>query len=245
MGNSIADKDFWEKYWGNNRQFVKSPNKMFFDKYLPKQSDKIKGSSFIEIGGFPGTMAAYFYKKYGCEVSLLDFHINENIIHEVERKNGIPVGTIKVFEGDFFNFNSIQLYDIVFSLGFIEHFSDTEDTIKRHIQLLSKNGMLLIVLPNFLGLNGLIQKKFDKENIDAHNLKSMDIRYLKKIMNSYSLKDIKIEYTAKPIVWLEPKPTLSRLTKLFVKTLSYMLKLFPIKCRFLSPYIVIFAENKE
>ena len=76
---------------------------------------------------------------------------------------------------DFFNFSTDRKYDIVFSLGFIEHFNNTRDVILRHVDLLASSGLLLIVLPNLLGLNGWIQRRFDKENYDVHNLKSMEI----------------------------------------------------------------------
>lgn len=46
------------------------------------------------------------------------------------------------------------------------------------------------------------------------------------------------------MVWLEPKPGLkAKAGKILTKTLSYALKLFPIKCRLLSPYIVISAQK--
>ena len=95
---------------------------------------------------------------------------------------------------DFFNFSTDRKYDIVFSLGFIEHFNNTRDVILRHVDLLASGGLLLIVLPNLLGLNGWIQRRFDKENYDAHNLKSMEIDRLKKIMATFSLKDLRVEY---------------------------------------------------
>ena len=144
---------------------------------------------------------------------------------------------------DFFNFSTDGKYDIVFSLGFIEHFNDTRDVILRHVDLLAPGGLLLIVLPNLLGLNGWIQRRFDKENYDAHNLKSMEIDQLKKIMATFSLKDLRVEYTRKPIVWLEPKAKTSLMIRRMVKMISYAIKLFPVKGKFLSPYIVIAARK--
>jgi len=241
--NNLTDRRFWEEYWANY-QYEKIPPQTFFDKYLDKNVLCKDNPTFIEIGGFPGTMSIYFHKKYSCNVSLLDFFIDESIVHKLEEKNNLQKNTISCIEHDFFTFTSNKLYDIVFSLGFIEHFNNTEDVIRRHVNLLDSGGYLLIILPNFLGLNGIIQKKFDPENFAAHNLKSMDITYLKKIMNGFNLQDTKVEYTIKPIVWLEPKPTTSRFVKLFVKSLSYFIKLFPIRSRFLSPYIIISAKKE-
>jgi SAM-dependent methyltransferase len=241
MSNTLTDRNFWKTYWKNYR-YSKIPQKMFFDKHLPSA---LPGKTFIEIGGFPGTMSIYFHKRYNCTVSLLDFYIDKDMIHRIEQTNDIPKDTIKCIECDFFDFTPECLYDVVFSLGFIEHFDDTRDIIKRHVDLLAPNGHLLIILPNFLGLNGWIQRRFDRESFEAHNLKSMELKRLKELMSQFDLNNVRIEYTLKPIVWLESKPSISRITRQLVKVFSYMLKFVPIRSRLLSPYIVISANKQS
>jgi SAM-dependent methyltransferase len=239
MDNTLTNREYWREYWKNYR-YKKVPKKMYFDRYIPAT---VAGKTFIEIGGFPGTMPIYFHKKYQCDVSLLDFYIDREMVTEMELTNNIPVGTVKCIESDFFEFTPDRLYDFVSSFGFIEHFDDTQDIIKRHIDLLASNGSLLIVLPNFLGLNGLIQRIFDRETFDAHNLKSMEIQRLKKIMNGFNLKNISIKYTRKPVLWLEPKPAVSQILRLLVRGFGVVLRLFPVRCKLLSPYIVISAQK--
>ena len=46
----------------------------------------------------------------------------------------------------------------------------------------------------------------------------------------------------KAMLWLEPKPKNKRIRK-WVKMLSYAVKLFPVKGRFLSPFIVVYARK--
>lgn len=237
--NNLTNKSFWKDYW-NNYQYKPVPDRMFFDRFLNPQLSQVKSGAFIEIGGFPGTMSIYFYKKFGFDVSLVDFYIDKNIVNKLEVTNNLSENTIHCIEADFFNFVTDRKYDFVFSLGFIEHFENTQDVIERHLRLLSDNGNLLIILPNFRGINGWIQKKFDRTNYDAHNLKSMEIDRLKEIMNAAEMQNVRITYTSKPMVWLEPGSKKSnRLARMIVKILSHFLKLFPIKSRLLSPYIVI------
>lgn len=236
--NNITDQAHWDEYWKNYR-FDKVPREVVFEKYMIKLT---RGSSFIEIGGFPGIFAAYFYKRGIRDVSILDFHMNESIVRKLEKQNGLSQNTIQCIQTDFFSFESEKKYDIVFSSGFIEHFQDTADVIRRHVNLMSKNGQLLILIPNFLGLNGKIQARYDKENLDSHNLKSMEINYLKEIMKPYGFYEFSVEYIGKPMVWLEPKPENNNYRSK-VKALSYFLKLFPIKGRLLSPFIAIYARK--
>lgn len=240
MSNELTDKQLWEEYW-KNYKFQPVSNKPIYHKYLSSLKGK---KSFIEIGGFPGLNASFFYNNICKDVTLLDFYVEKTIINKVEQLHNIPADTIKCIESDFFAYSSDKRYDIVFSLGFIEHFADTHEVIKRHYDLLSEKGTLFIILPNLRGLNGAIQHLFDKENLSIHNLKSMDIPLLKEICKRLNLKNIKVEYTRKPMVWLEPKPGIVNKTgRILVKVISYFTKLFPIKGRFLSPYIVIWGEK--
>ena len=236
--NKITDKEYWDNYW-SNYQYDSIPKKLVFEKYMPLIS---KGNDFIEIGGFPGLFAAAFYLRGIKDIAILDFYINKDLIRNFEIKNNLPEGTIKYIESDFFDFKSEKKYDTVFSYGFIEHFENTTDVINRHINLMSENGKLLIIIPNFLGLNGKIQQQFDKQNLDAHNLNAMDINSLKEIMKSFNLNNCSVEYIGKPMVWIEPKPENLKKRK-WVKLLSYLVKLFPIKGKFLSPFVAIYAER--
>jgi len=240
MDNNLTDRSFWKEYW-SNYQYTAIPDHVFFERHIPKMP---AGSTAVEIGGFPGTMSIFFHKKYGFDVSLLDYYIDPVIVNNLEKHNGLLPNTIHCIEQDFFSYNSDLKYNLVFSIGFIEHFEDTADVIKRHIDLLSNNGSLLIVLPNFRGLNGWIQKHFDRPNYDAHNINSMKIELLKDIMGQMPVKNVYIDYIGKPSLWLEPKATRSnKIKRMIVKLASYFVKLFPIKGKFLSPYIIVSANK--
>jgi len=239
MQNELTDRAHWATYWSNYK-YEKIPSKTIYDTYIPT----LKGNSFIEIGGFPGINAAYFYKYFCQDVTLLDFYVDKSIVCKFEEKNSIPPGSIKCIESDFFRFQGERKYDIVFSMGFIEHFENTKDVIDRHIRLLSENGSLLIILPNLRGLNGCIQWLFDRKNLRSHHLKSMRLDVLKAILKESGLHSWKVEYTRKPMVWLEPKPGISNaILRKLVKLFSYCIKIFPIKSRLLSPYIILTAER--
>lgn len=236
--NKITDKEYWENYW-SNYQYDKVPQNVVFEEYVPKLT---WAQNSIEIGGFPGVFAAYFYRKGIRDVTILDFHINIDIVRNFEKINDLPAGAIQCIDSDFFAFKSEKKYDVVFSSGFIEHFIDTRDVIARHVELLSDKGQLLILLPNFLGLNGMLQRRYDKENLEAHNLQSMEIAHLKEIMSSFDLHDVSVSYIGKPMLWLEPKPENLKKRK-WVKLLSYATKLFPVRGKMLSPFIAIYARK--
>lgn len=242
MENELTDRKFWKTYW---EKYIFTPisNTPIYKNYIPKINPE---NSFIEIGGFPGFNAVYFYKNVCRDVTIVDFFVEEKVIRRLEAENQLPLGTIKAIESDFFQFSAEKKYDFVFSSGFIEHFLDTKGVIERHLNLLNDGGDLLIVLPNFRGLNGLFQRIFDQKNLLKHNLESMKISNLQSIVQDLELTDVKIEYTKKPMVWIEPAPgILNKGLRNLVKIFSYAIKLIPIKGRILSPYIVISAKKHK
>jgi len=237
--NNLTTKNDWAENWKNFKS-SKVPSKMFFTKYIPKE---VMGKdNFIEIGGFPGTFCVYFNQQFNLNVTLLDFYINKSVIEQLEDINHLQRGTIHCIESDFFDFKSEQQYDVVFSSGFIEHFKDTKDVIDRHIELLSEKGVLLILLPNFRGLNGWLNKIFNKSGYEAHNINSMRLKFLRQIMRETVLQDIKVQYCSKPMLWLSAKNKFMRAT---VKWGGHLLKLFPIPSRLLSSFIVISGVKKK
>lgn len=236
--NKITDEAHWKSYWDNYR-YDEIPKKVIFEKFMPRLRE---GKNFIEIGGFPGIFSAYFYHQGIRDVTLLDYYMQTDIVRRGEKNNGLPENSIRCIHADFFSYTPERQYDVVFSSGFVEHFEDTRDVIKRHVDLLSDEGQLLILIPNFLGLNGMIQRRLDRENLEAHNLKSMEISYLKEIIQTFDLHDVSVDYLGKPMLWLEPKPENRRKRK-WVKILSYLVKLFPVKGRWLSPFIAIYARK--
>jgi cyclopropane fatty-acyl-phospholipid synthase-like methyltransferase len=111
--------------------------------YLPKNPNL----SIIEIGCNPGRNLIYFAKTFGYKVCGID---NSDVIKNV--KTTLQTHGINNFEliyEDFFSYNSKIKYDIVFSSGFVEHFTDTSLVFQRHLDLLKDNGILIISLPNF------------------------------------------------------------------------------------------------
>lgn len=240
--NNLTDRSFWKEYW-SNYIYEKVPARSEFDDYFPEGMSQGNGRTCIEIGGFPGTMSLYF-RRLGYRPTLLDFYVDPTIINGLEESNGFCKGEVEYVESDFFAFDSPKQYDLVFSIGFIEHFDDTADVIRRHVDLVKPGGTLFIALPNFRGLNGWVQRTFDRRNYDAHNISSMIPARLRDILASLPLKNPKVVYTRKPMLWLEPrKGVRNKLARKVVRFFSYAIKLFPIPSRLFSPYIVLTAEK--
>ena len=104
---------------------------------------------------------------------------------------------------------------------------------------------MFITLPNFTGVNGWVQRKFDKDNYDKHNISSMNPDLLADSCRALGLKEVESYYHGRFTVWLENKAEQGSLTKTLVKAIWWAgkiaTKIIPVESKALSPYIVLKA----
>jgi SAM-dependent methyltransferase len=246
MGNELTDKAFWANYWESKKDlaFV-VPANYTFHKLLKKIVEENKVSAAIELGGFPGYYAIFLKKYLGLKTTLFDFYVHQKVLKEVLSANDLTEKDIAVIEGDLFKYEPQEQYDLVLSCGLIEHFNDTKDIIARHLTFLKPGGTLFITLPNFTGVNGWVQRKYDMSNYEKHNISSMNPQLLAAYCKELGLKNVEASYYGKFSIWLENRDQQTGFTKAFLKTLWFAgkiaTKIVPIESKKLSPYIVLRA----
>jgi cyclopropane fatty-acyl-phospholipid synthase-like methyltransferase len=245
---NLTDKNFWIKYWENKTNLnIKVKPNYILSEILKKITSKNKVKTAIELGGYPGYYAIYLKKYLNIESTLLDYVVIKKQIESLLKINELNVNSVKLIEADLFNYDIKTKYDLVLSVGLIEHFENTSEIIKMHTDFLNEKGVLFINIPNFKGLNGLIQKYFDLENYKKHNIDCMNIEKLHSICKQLGLKNIEVRYYGSFMIWLENFDEKSFFFKkafniiwLFFKVIF---KLIPIETRFFSPYINITATK--
>ncbi|MGZ4862406.1 MAG: class I SAM-dependent methyltransferase [Halobacteriota archaeon] len=195
QGNELTRQEFWENYWDTypipaeakkiKKIFLQNEILRVFDLYLPKDSDL----SILEIGGAPGQYLAYMHKTFGYKICCVDYTDagckktleNFNLLH-------IP-GT--VYQADIFSDDLVlPQFDIVYSLGFIEHFNDLSRVIESHLKFLKPGGILLIGVPNLRGINRLILKLSAPQVLSTHNLAAMDVRNWASFVGTFGLEEV-------------------------------------------------------
>ena len=246
MEQNLTDRSFWKAFWESRKGliFYIKPNYVFGD-ILAKLIAEKNIKNAIELGGFPGYYATYLKKYQKLDTTLFDYYIHQELINQLLEKNGLKPGDINIIEADLFKYQPEKLYDMVLSFGLIEHFNDTKTIIETHLQFLKPGGVLFITLPNFKSVNGWVQRKFDKENYDKHNISSMDLQLLKDSCKQLGLKEIESYYHGRFTVWLENKSEQSKVAKAIVKAIwvagKIATRIVPIESKSLSPYIVLKA----
>ena len=81
-------------------------------------------------------------------------------------------------------------FDIVFSMGFVEHFSNLDAIVGKHVKLLKKEGIILLGVPNYRGICHAVLKRLAQQKLSMHNLEAMDIKNWESFEKQYRLKTI-------------------------------------------------------
>jgi SAM-dependent methyltransferase len=240
----LTDRDFWINYWRSTTIDPVSAEPFFkkWLRYFP--SGPVR---FVEIGGFPGSYSAYFKKFLGYEVTLLDFVVDPEVIQRVEKINEIRAGSIEVIQADFVRAEVTRKFDVVFSAGFIEHFTDTDLVFRKHCDYLAKGGTLFISLPNFKGISGWIQKWVDPANYAAHSIESMNVDLMRDLCAHHGLTPHFVGYDGVPHVWLDHPEKSSKMVGRLVDLLSTILQQTRgwIKGKWISPFIIVVATKSN
>ncbi|MET1053724.1 MAG: class I SAM-dependent methyltransferase [Pedobacter sp.] len=250
MSNLLTDRQFWVDYWESKTGLsVNIPADYLFHKELASIISTQKVKTAIELGGFPGYYAVFLKKYFKLDVTLLDYFVHQPVTNALLQANNLKESDIHIIETDLFNHTEKQQYDLVLSCGLIEHFNDTKDIIRRHIDFLKPGGTLLITLPNFRALNGWFQKSFDKDNYDKHNIACMDPQLLAAICRDSGLQVVQAKYFGHFSLWLENEQQKPAGVRLLKKSLwlagKVFTKVFPFNSKQLSPYIILEARKQS
>jgi 2-polyprenyl-3-methyl-5-hydroxy-6-metoxy-1,4-benzoquinol methylase len=176
----LTEEQYWDDYWTNLSlpSEIKRTKKSYYLNEILNVFDKYfhydPSLSILEIGGSPGQYLAYLHRNFGYKIHCLDYsEIGCLKTEENFRLLNIPCNIIRkdLFKEE----NETPLFDIVYSLGFVEHFEDIDFVIERHMKFLKKDGLLLFGMPNFTGINYLFLKVLAPELLKKHNIKVMDI----------------------------------------------------------------------
>lgn len=166
---------------------------VIYEKYIPRA----EGAKVLEVGSAPGDHLVQLNRKFGLEPYGVEYsETGVKLNREIFRTNHINPDN--VIDADFFSEAFQEQYreffDLVISRGFIEHFADVEDTVRKHLNLLAKGGRLIIIIPNLRGLNYVLGMMFHREVIAIHNLEIMQKDVFSSLFEHQNLRPLFCDY---------------------------------------------------
>jgi SAM-dependent methyltransferase len=204
--NGLTDSQFWEEYWKNIKLPCTVDQRFSFDRCLSRTllqriaelsaAEENPGAatrkSVLEVGAAPGKWLSMFptdrFSVSGIEYSDAGMAALRKNLEMLSIEPG------RLIHGDFFKVAPEPVYDIVMSLGFIEHFDDPVTVVERHLGWLRRGGLLIIGVPNFAGVHGFIQRHLDTGILQAHNTSIMNKEWFASLGQRLGIRTHSIEY---------------------------------------------------
>jgi SAM-dependent methyltransferase len=177
---ALVGADYWDRYWSGltlPREYRHMPRAHYlnailevFDRWLPPDARL----SAAEIGGAPGQYLAYLHRSLGYRVTCIDLSaIGCAKTVENFRLLGIPGDVIQADITT--DAGELPAFDVVYSLGLIEHFADRHRIVESHARLVRPGGYLVLGVPNFRGLTGWFMRALAPSTYATHEIDAMDL----------------------------------------------------------------------
>jgi len=263
----LTDKTHWNQEWDlielNEVERRASPRLLnlfssykeylfwdvLFDHYIPKVDE----ATALEIGSAPGDLLIrlrerYGYTPYGIEWTQRGVELNRQLfqLHNIDPDN--------VISADFLSEEIQQAYkdrfDLVISNGFIEHFDKPQDIVNKHVNLLKKGGLLIVIIPNMSGANGLV-RRFHSATKAASNFDIMRLNEFITLFDEKSLNRLFCSYYGTfDAAWTFPVPVVKTLLSITAQPIlnvafRAVLRQKGWESRVFSPHLVYIGIKRE
>lgn len=170
----LTDVRYWENVWQNKGSREWTDLRWIRGRYHWVAWDRILRSrlrpdptrEFLEVGCGTGKWLVYFHRVFGYRVTGNDYSDRGCAAAQATLARAGIDG--RVIQGDCFDLTGE--YDVVCSLGLIEHFDDTKAILAKFASLLRPGGTLISVVPNLTGLSGAYHRLLKPETFTTHRV---------------------------------------------------------------------------
>jgi 2-polyprenyl-3-methyl-5-hydroxy-6-metoxy-1,4-benzoquinol methylase len=174
----LAGKEFWNSLWQSKSKVTREigeprllhweiQHAEFFDRAFAAVGPTA-GKEILEIGAGDSGWLAYFSKRWGLRVTGLDYSpVGCDRASELLQRAGVQ-GEIVL--GDMFDppASLRDRFDIILTIGVVEHYKDTAGTVRAISACLKPGGVMVTTVPNIPGLVGDLFRILNKPVFDIH-----------------------------------------------------------------------------
>jgi SAM-dependent methyltransferase len=177
---NLATNQFWEDDYYRGIRIPARPDPSFpYERCLARALEELApvqpDAKVLEVGCAPARWLVWYAERFGADVTGIEYS-QKGV--ELSRANLAAAGVAgEIRQGDFFSDDvGTDEFDAVVSFGFIEHFDDVGAVFRRHVAFVASGGRLVVGMPNFRGLIGMLQRWGDPDYLRLHNRRAMDPR---------------------------------------------------------------------
>lgn len=239
---NLVQQDYWDKGYESYSLDVATKDdyvRQWFESYFEKSNGRC-----LEIGCFPGRYLAVF-GELGYELNGIDLTPRvETDLPNWLRDRKYNIG--KFLNIDFRDYYTDEVFDVVSSFGFIEHFYDWEEMLIKQASFVGNEGYLLVAVPNFSGfVQQFLHKTLDRQNYLRHFVPAMDPLKWEKIISGLGFDIIYCGTFGRFDFWVdaEERSKFQNLLLSIIKRLMPTFKKLPKDKKIYSPYYGLIAKN--
>ena len=176
MNVDKAGRAYWDRLWSAPGAELSPPSRSV--RYLEKRFRRFfseifadmetSGARLLEAGCGDSTWLPYFAKEFGFVVSGIDYSTSgcERARANLSMQNT----TGEIVCADFFDppEGMRNVFDVVFSSGVVEHFTDAAACVRSLASFLKPGGLIITSVPNMTGICGFMQKLLNPSVFELH-----------------------------------------------------------------------------
>ena len=180
MNTKLSQKKFWNESY-EKRKGASYPNLSRYmyhfelDRIFKRCLTAGNNKNLIELGCGASIWLPYFSKTFGYNVFGIDYSEKGCELAKFNlKKNGVEG---EIICEDFLTKKVKELegrFDIIVSMGVVEHFEDPEKIIRQLAVYLKTGGKIVTVVPNLKGVIGVIQKMVNEKVYAIHKVFGLD-----------------------------------------------------------------------
>lgn len=166
----LTDEAYWDGFWRN--PFGATASHLSFHFYALSRALRElapAGSSAIELG-CGGSVWVPMLASRGVDSWGIDYSsVGVDATMAALARWGVRA---QVIQGDVFDQGLLPAdrFDVVYSLGLLEHFTDGAPLLNRCREITKPGGHVLTTVPNLAGWWGPLQRRLDRRIYDAHKV---------------------------------------------------------------------------
>jgi SAM-dependent methyltransferase len=180
MSNSVTSKEYWDRYWGagapryanyDNSRGTFYSYSLLLEHCVRKTRERVDSRplKLVDCGCGEGLILRFVHEQQP-DIQVWGIEYSEAI--EKARQMGTELGyEFHLIRGDLFEIcraGTAGPFEMLTSLGLIEHFDDPASVVSQLSQIVAPGGCVITIIPNFDGWFNFLWKLYDPENYRHH-----------------------------------------------------------------------------
>lgn len=176
---ALTDRSYWDETWESvqvpapvdlSDRSLRNHATLEFHRYFSEvlRSQSPAPKSLVEIGCAQSKWLPYFSKVHGLKVGGVDF--SELGCQRARELLAHADCDGEIVQADMFEPPEALRgrFDVVLSMGLVEHFPDTASAVRACASFVKPGGLVLTLIPNMTGITGFGQRWLDRGVYEKH-----------------------------------------------------------------------------